>query len=118
MLGTRSWAKIKGGRQGRGAETEIEIQARILSACFRELLAGIRKENPVQSPKKGWQERSSVLIRRHPRAETCTVAYISQLSTNALKTCPGRPVTGESKPYICLMDSHNCGKGILVPFSR
>lgn len=52
MLGTRSWAKIKGGRRGRGAETETEIQARILSARFRKLLAGIRKENPVQSPKK------------------------------------------------------------------
>lgn len=46
--------------------TEIEVQARILSARFRKLLAGIRKERPVLNPKKRWQKRSNVPISRHP----------------------------------------------------
>lgn len=50
MLGTRSWAKIKeegGGERNR----EREVQARILSAYCRKLLAEIRKETWVQNPK-------------------------------------------------------------------
>lgn len=52
MLGTRSWAKIKeegGGERNR--EREREVQARILSAHCRKLLAEIRKETWVQNPK-------------------------------------------------------------------
>ena len=55
MLGTRSWAKIKeegGGERNR----EREVQARILSAYCRKLLAEIRKEAWVQNPKgSSWE---------------------------------------------------------------
>lgn len=50
---------------------ERELQARILSALCRKLLAGIQKETWFQSPRGRGRKRSNMLISRQPMAETC-----------------------------------------------
>ena len=59
MLGTHSWAKIKGGGGERNRDRD-RCTGRVLSALCRKLLSSIRKETWAQSPKR--QKGSNMLI--------------------------------------------------------